>query len=123
MMIGVTLRIGTFDLSPSLSTYRCSREISWKKVVVTMDNVEHPYPGAEKDVISFGLLPMTDAESAELYNALSPLVFNVTYTSTYDGRDITKRMRITSNLEDEFLLLSIDGKRRYRGGEIQLREL
>ena len=122
-MIGVTLKVGALDLSGRLSTYSLEREITYRKVVVTMDDKEHPYPGAQKDVVTFSLLPMTDAESAEVYNALAPLIFNATYTSTYDGRDVTKQVRITSNLESEFLLLSVDGKRRYRGGEIQLREL
>lgn len=120
----VTLIANGMDLSGKLSTYNVTREITYKKVVTTMNNVEHPYPGTSKDVVTFSLLPMTDEEGAEVYNALSSLMFNATFTAQYAGGvNITKRVRITSNIESEFLLMSVDGKRRYRGGEIQLREL
>ena len=123
MMLDVTLIVNGLNLSGRLATYHTTREITYKKVVVTMDGREHPYPGTAKDVVSFTLLPMTDAEGAEVYDALSPLIYTATYTSQYDRRDVTKTVRIISNLESNFLLLSVDGKRRYSGGEIQLREL
>lgn len=119
----IALTVNGMDLAPRVATYKVQREITYKKVVTTMDNVEHPYPGAAKDVISFTLLPMTDAEGAEVYDALAPLIFDAKYTSQYDRRDVTKRVRVISSLDSEFLLLSVDGKRRYKGGEIQLREL
>lgn len=123
-MMDVTLITNGLDLSGRLSTFSVTREITYKKVVTTMDNVEHPYPGAQKTVVTFSLLPMTDEEGAEVYNALSSLIFDTTFTSQYaGGADVTSRVRVISNLESTFLLLSVDGKRRYRGGEIQLREL
>lgn len=120
----VTLITNGLDLSKRLSTYNVVKEITYKKVVTTMDDTEHPYPGAKKDVITFSLLPMTDAEGAEVYDALSLLIFDATFTAQYErGIDVTKRVRVTSNIESTFLLMSVDGKRRYKGGEIQLREL
>lgn len=120
----ITLVVNGLDLSRKLSTYNVQKEITYKKVVTTMDNVDHPYPGAAKDIVSFSLLPMTELEGGEVYAALSPLVIDTTYTSQYEqGAAITKRVRVTSSLESQFLLMSVDGKRRYRGGEIQLKEL
>lgn len=123
-MMEVTLIANGLDLSNRLSTFSVTKNITYKKVVTTMDDTEHPYPGAKKDIVTFSLLPQTDEEGAEVYNALSSLIFDATFTSQYaGGNDVTKRVRITSDLESTFLLLSVDGKRRYRGGEIQLREL
>lgn len=120
----VTLIVNGLDLSNRLSTFGVTKSITYKKVVTTMDDTEHPYPGARKDVVTFSLLPQTDEEGAEVYAALSGLVFDATFTSQYEGgKDVTKRVRVISDLESTFLLLSVDGKRRYRGVEIQLREL
>ena len=66
---------------------------------------------------------MTDDESAALYSALSALMFDATYTNQYKGVDETKRVRLMTSLESAFALKSVDGKRRYKGGEIQLRRL
>lgn len=110
-------------MSKKLSTYTVTQEVYYRNVVTTLDDVEHPYPGAAKSVVTFSLFPLTDSESAELYSKLSNFVFNATFTNPNNGMDETKRVRVTSNVESKFLLLSVDGKRRYRGGEIQLRAL
>lgn len=119
----VMLNIDGLDLSQKLSTYSVSQEVSYRKVVTTLDDVEHPYPGAVKSVVTFSLFPLTDAESTELYSKLSGLVFTATFSNPHNGADETKRVRVASNVNSKFLLLSVDGKRRYRGGEIQLRTL
>ena len=120
----IVLITNGLDLSAKVSTYATSKEITFKRVVTTMDNVEHPDPGYSKDVVTFSLLPMTELEGFEVYSALSSLIFDVTFTSQYDAEHTVKKtMRVTSNLESTFLLMSVDGKRRYRGGEISLREL
>lgn len=121
--MGLTLVVNGLDLHSKLSTYVVTKEISYKKVITTLDNVDHPYPAARKIVISFSLFPLTDEESAELYNALYPMVFMAKFTNPYAARDEQKCVRITSNVESTFALESIDGKRRYKGGTIQLREL
>lgn len=119
----VTLRVNGLDLSNRLSTYSVTQEITYRKVITTLDDVEHPYPGAKRTVIDFSLFPMTDEESTKLYTALSDLVFDTSYTDPHTYADESKRMRLVSNLESVFLLLSVDGKRRYKGGTIQLRAL
>ena len=119
----VTLIVNGLDLSTKLSTYSVTEEVTYRNVITTLDDVEHPYPGAKKTIITFSLFPMTDDESSSLYNALGDLVFNATYTNQHKGLDETKRVRLVTNLESAFALKSVDGKRRYKGGEIQLRGL
>ena len=122
-MMDVTLIVNGLNLSSKLSTYSVTEEVTYRKVITTLDDVEHPYPGAKRTTITFSLLPMTDEESTALYNKLGALVFDATYTNQYKGVDETNRVRLITNLESSFALKSIDGKRRYKGGEIQLRRL
>lgn len=119
----VTLTVNGIDLHKKLSTYAVTEEITYRNVITTLDDVEHPYPGVRKAVISFSLFPLTDDESEELYSALYPLVFNATFTNQHTGQEEQKRVRLTSNVESTFALKSVDGKRRYKGGAIQLREV
>ena len=122
-MMDVTLIVNGLDLSSKLSTYSVTEEVTYRKVITTLDDVEHPYPGAKRTTITFSLFPMTDEESTELYNKLGALVFDATYTNQYKGVDETNRVRLITNVESSFALKSIDGKRRYKGGEIKLRRL
>lgn len=119
----LTLIVNGLDLHKKLSTYVVAKEISYPEVITTLDNVEHPYPGKKRSIITFSLFPMTDLESSELYDALSDLIFDAAYQNPYSNAVEEKRVRLVSNLEDTFALLSMDGKRRYKGGAIQLREL
>ena len=122
-MMDVTLIVNGLNLSSKLSTYSVTEEVTYRKVITTLDDVEHPYPGAKRTTITFSLFPLTDEESTELYNKLGALVFDATYTNQYKSVDETNRVRLITNLESSFALKSIDGKRRYKGGEIQLRRL
>lgn len=115
----ITLTIDGLDLSGRVSSYSVTRDVSYNKVITTLDNVEHPYPGAVRPIINFSLLPGTDEQDAELYELLEKLIYSVTYTEK--GVDVTRKMRLTSSLESVFLLRSVDGNRRYKNGAIQLR--
>lgn len=117
----ITLTIDALNLKSRVLTYTVTREVAYRKVITTLDEREHPYPCKVRPVVSFTLMPGTDAEDAELYNTLENLVFDVTYTEK--GADVTRKMRLVSNLESVFLLTSVDGKRRYKNGAIQLRGL
>lgn len=119
----VTLIVNGLDLSSKLSTYSVTEEVAYRKVITTLDDVEHPYPGAKRTTITFSLFPLTDDESAALYSALSSLMFDATYTNQHKGVEETRRVRLMTNLESSFALKSIDGKRRYKGGTIQLRRI
>lgn len=116
----VTLTINGLDLSARLTSYVVTEEVNYRKIITTLDDVEHAYPGKLRPVIRFSLLPLTDTESLELYNILKTLIYN-SVECTINGTDYNLRMRLNSNLESVFLLRSVDGKRRYNGGEIELR--
>jgi hypothetical protein len=110
-----------YDLSQKLSTYEAHMEVTYKKVLTMLDGSERPFPAASRPVVTFSLLPLTDQESEEIYNALKSMVFSATFE--VNGTQRTADVRVVSNLGSTFLLTSVDGKRRYRGGEIVLRGL
>ena len=58
----VTLIVNGLDLSSKLSTYSVTEEVTYRKVITTLDDVEHPYPGAKRTTIIFSLFPLTDDE-------------------------------------------------------------
>lgn len=119
----ITLKIGTLDVHERLSTYSVQREVSYSKIIVTMDDEEHAARSKDRYVVSFSLFPMTEDESTAYCNALRASTISATFSDPYTKTDVTKTMRVTSNLDAAFALLSVDGKRRYKGGEIQMREV
>ena len=119
----ITLKIGTLDTHNKVSTYSVQREITYDKVVTTMDGVEHASRNKDRYVISFSFFPMTESEATEYCAALSGSTVSVTFTDPYTGTETVKTMRTTSNLDAAFALVSVDGKRRYKGGTIQMREI
>uniref|UniRef100_A0AAU8B704 Uncharacterized protein n=1 Tax=Dulem virus 33 TaxID=3145751 RepID=A0AAU8B704_9CAUD len=121
--MNITLKLNDLDLSEKLSTYDVTYEITYRQVITTLDDMEHAYPGAKRPIVTFSLFPLTDDESAELYNTLKDLIIVTTYTNQHLGTDEVRQLRLVSNIESTFALLSVDGKRRYKGGSIQLRGL
>lgn len=119
----ITLTVNGLDLSGKLSTYRTVKKVTYTDVLTALDGTEYPFPGTTKTEIVFSVLPMTDEEATALYDALSVLVFQATYTDQYAGNDRTVNVRVISNIEGAFLLQSVDGKRRYKGSAITLRVL
>lgn len=119
-MIDVTLTFNNYDLSPLLSTYNCyhSREIT--KSIVALDGTEYVASNA-RPVVEFSLVPLTDAQAQEVYQALSAITANTAYTDPYRGES-SGVMRVSSNLNATFGLRSIDGNRYYKGGVIVLRQ-
>lgn len=117
----ITLIIHGLVLSSRLSTYSVTQEVTYRKIITTLDETEHPYPGKIRPIINFSLIPGTDEDDEILYNTLKNLIFNVIYTE--NGADVIRKMRLVSSLESVFLLTSVDGKRRYKNGAIQLRGL
>lgn len=119
--MNVKLITNGYDLSSKLSTYEAHMEVTYKKVLTMLDDSERPYPATSRPVVTFSLLPLTDEESKEIYNSLKSIVFTATFEVNSTQR--TADVRVVSNLGSTFLLTSVDGKRRYRGGEIVLRGL
>ena len=119
----IMLKIGTLYTHNKLSTYSVQREITYDKVITTMDGVEHASRNKDRYIISFSFFPMTEIEATEYCAALSGSTVSVTFTDPYTGNDTVKTMRVISNLDAAFALVSVDGKRRYKGGTIQMREI
>lgn len=117
----VTLKINGVDISKRLSTYSVRDEVAYRRVITTLDETEHPYPARSRQIITFSMIPGTATEDLEVYNELKKLI--VTTDFTHLDKDKSQQMRLVSDLESTFLLLSVDGKRRYKGGQIVLRGL
>lgn len=119
-MIDVTLTFNGYDFSPLLSTYRCYHSMEVSESVVTIDGTEYVASNA-RPVVEFSLIPLSDAQSEIVYQALSAITANATYTDPYRGESAGV-MRVSSSLDATFGLRSIDGNRYYKGGVIVLRQ-
>lgn len=119
--MNVTLKIDGVDFSEKLSTYKVDQEVYYAKVITALDNTEYASPGNFRPVLTLSWRPLTDEESADLYYALSRFKIDIKYTNPYTNQDVTRKMRLAGNLESSFALTSVDGKRRYIGGNITLR--
>lgn len=121
--MNVTLTIAGRDFSSRLSTYTVTKETAFQTLVTTMGGVEHPAGVMSRDVITFSLWPSSGSTADDDYAVLRPRIVSVTFTNPHTGLDSTKQMRVVSDLEQTFGLLSVDGNNYYRGGEITLRAL
>ena len=121
--MNITLQIGTLDVHEKASTFNVRREVRYSKVITTMDDTEHAARSKDRYIVETSFFPMTESEATEYCSALSGSTVSVTFTDPYTGTDIVKTMRTTSNLDAVFALVSVDGKRRYKGGTIQMREI
>jgi hypothetical protein len=121
--VDITLKIGTLDVHEKVSTFSAQREVSYGKIIVTMDDVERAVRSKDRYVVKFSLFPMTEDEATAYCNALHASTIEATFSDPYTKTDMVKTMRVTSNLDAAFALVSVDGKRRYKGGEIQMREV
>ena len=119
--MNITLKINGVDFSKMLSTWETEKERSVEKTVKTIDQTEVDFGTAWRTIITFSMLPFTDAESNQYYKALSAASVSVTFTDS-DGQEKTGDFRVACDLRSIFLLDSVDGFRRYRGGRITLRQ-
>ena len=120
-MIDITLQFDGYDLSGKLSTYSVSHEVETVETVTTLDGTEHVATRI-RPTIRFTLIPLNDADAAEVYNALKVISAEAFYTDPNIGADRYGTMRITSNLEAVFGIKSVDGNRYYKGGTITMRQ-
>lgn len=119
----IALQIGALDTHKKVSTYNVRREVSYSKVITTMDDTEHAARGKDRYIVETSFFPMTEEEATAYYEALKSETVNVVFTDPYGGTDKAKTMRVTSDIDAAFALVSVDGKRRYKGGTVQLREI
>lgn len=117
----ITALINNVDFAPALSTWNVTHEIAFSKVVSSLNGADRAFGRREKTIISFSLLPYTEEECSSYYYALSAGIVSFTFTDN-DGTVKEKEMRLISDLESVFLLDSVDGKRRYKGATITLRQ-
>ena len=118
--MNIELTINGVDFSRKLSAYRVTQEVTYDKVLNTIDGKELSVGKRVRDVVSFSLFPLTENESEIYYSALTDGTIVAKYTK---NGTTTEEMRLASNLESAFLLNSVDGQRRYKGGEIVLRAI
>ena len=119
----ITLKLGALDVHERLSTYSVQREVSYSKIIVTMDDVEHAARSKYRYVVTFSLFPMTEDEATAYCDALRASTIEVTVSDPHTKTDLLNPMRVTSNLDAAFAIVSADGTRRSNGGEIQMREI
>jgi len=120
-MIDVTFTYNGFNFAPYLSTYEVKYALEEADSMVAMDGTEY-VATRKRPVIEFSLIPLTDAQSAAIYSALSVPTASASYTNPNMGRDATAVMRLASDINRVFGLRSVDGNRYYKGGTITLRQ-
>lgn len=121
-MEGVTLTIGGHDFHSVLSTYAVSYAIDHGKVVTALDGTEYAGTLTARPIVTFSVFPVTDAEAKTLYEALTSTgPIECTYSDKATNTDRTAQMRLASDINFFYALLSPDGNVRYKSGEITLR--
>lgn len=122
-MINVTFTANGFDISPYLSTYDVRAEVVYSEVIETLDGAEHATKKRMRYTITAGLIPMTAAQIAPMYTAISAGIIPVTFTDENTNTTRNASMRVTSNLGAAFALRSVTGSDYFKGAELELREL
>lgn len=120
-MMDVNFTVNALDLHTLLSTYNVTKEVTYAGVITTLDGKEHARGKRQRTIISFSLLPLTETQGMEIYNALLDTIFPVTFTDPYSTATQTATFRVADDLDSTFALMSVDGKRRYTGRTIRLR--
>lgn len=121
-MLDITLEFGGESWGELLSTYDVQEEISLARLITTLSRKEIQRGRKLRDVVSFRLVPLTQTQTAALYDALTDgETITVIYTNPHTDTDETAVFRLVSNLTSVFGIRSMDGNRYYKGGEITLR--
>lgn len=121
MSLDVTLTFNSYNLKPLLSAYAVNYETATRKTVTALGGTEYSGKSTSRPVITFRLLPLTDAQSKAVYDALKIMVASCSYTDPATNASRTAQFRVVSNLDYAFALRSVDSNRYYKGAEITLR--
>ena len=114
--------VNGLDLSEKISTYLVRKVPDSGEVLKSIGGTEYAFYGETQTEIEVSFFPMTEEEATAAYNAMQSGKFTVSYTDPYEGGiAATRSFRNIGNLEAAFLLLSVDGKRRYSGSPLQVR--
>lgn len=118
--MNITLTLNGRDFSPRVSTYECKKVLEEIRKVVTIDRHEHVV-SRTRDEVAFTLVPYNQTTDTDDYNALSAIEFTATYTDPKSNADVTKTLRLVTDLNSAYGLTGVDNKRYYKGGQIRLR--
>lgn len=119
-------KLADMDLSDKVMALTVTGEVTFSKVITTLDGVEHPYPARTRKLVTVDFGMLTEDEATEIYTLLNERAgrIGVGFEDPTNGGAMSHiTARVTSNIELVFKLVSIDGKRRYRGGSLEFREL
>ena len=119
--MNITLTLNGRDFSSRVSTYNLKKERIVGPVVTTLDDVEHAPRLKDRDVITFTLFPATPAVAALDYSALSSGQFVGTYTDPNGNTTKTRTLRVDSDLNAAYGIVSPDGNVYYKRAPIVLR--
>lgn len=121
-MIDITFKIGGTNYSALLSTYDVTYVAEYGESFTALDGTEYGAPRF-RPIITFSLIPLTEAQSAALYGKLSAAQsVTIQYTDPHQNAVRTASFRVASDLNRVFALKSVDGNRRYTGAQITLRQ-
>lgn len=121
-MTGLTYIINGLDLSNKIASYSMRKMPKTSEVLESLGGTEYAFYGDTQTEVTASFFPMTETEATAFYDAVRSGKFQLTYTNTYGGGETeTRSFRLVSDLEAVFLLLSVDGKRRYSGAPVQVR--
>ena len=119
--MGITLIINGVDFSGRVLTYAVRKEITYGKTYTSVSGREFVRRKRIRPIVSFTLMPHDDEQAEDDYAVFSAGTLTATFTDPDSETTLTKEVRLMTNLEHTFLLDSINGKRYYKGGTIQLR--
>ena len=120
-MIDVTFTINGHDWSDKLSTYDVTHNIEYSDSLTALDGTEYA-ASRIRPIITTSFIPLSDDESAELYNDLSLAVVNIVYSNPHFNENQNGEFRVMANLSATFGIRSVNGKRYYKGDRITFRQ-
>lgn len=120
-MIETTLTFNGFNLAPWLSTLNVTHEVETAKTITTIDGEEYAAT-RRRAVVTFTLIPMTEAQTNAVYEALSAMEGLTVYRDPMTDTDRVVDMRVASDIGAAFAAKSCDGNRYYKGMTITLRQ-
>lgn len=123
MVRGITVVINGTDYSDYVEEFFPYVEITYGRVVVTLDDKEHTTQAKKRKCLSLKLFPFSAADVASLYSDLSAGIVAVQYSAPSVNSVVTLQMRVVSNFENDFALKSHDGNVYYKGGTIKFRSV
>lgn len=121
-MANPTLVINGRDFTSRLASMTVSKEVTYKSVITTRDGVEKVQNQFIRTIIDFSLLPSTPSQIAADFSVLKGTALSVRYYDPYIGGARVRDMRVDGDLQELFMLTSINGQWYYNCKNIKLRQ-